>query len=177
LARQLPVWVCVGKAEDGERFAHAVELSRSIAVPGIAATLESGTTKEGAPYLATRRLGRGANEVILAQGTLGASGVPALCGEAVRILAALADAGVQLPDARYRRFAVDESGRLWLRDLMDAQRADPEAARTAHAALGRELCLDVFARSARFRASDAVLESVRSAESCVILASILDRMG
>ena len=70
LSRQLPVWVCVAKPEDGARVAQAVQLSRSVAVPGVAAVLESGTTREGAPYFATRRLGRGANELILAQGAL-----------------------------------------------------------------------------------------------------------
>ena len=145
LARQLPVWVSVGKPDAAPRFANAAALAESIAVPGVARVLESGTTRDGAPYWITPRLGRGGNE-LLGKQELAASDVSALCAEAVRILSSLADAGVRLPDARFRRFSVDPSGRLWLRDLLDAERATPEDARPAHLELARQFCSDAYDR-------------------------------
>jgi hypothetical protein len=172
LRRQQSVWVRVGIPADVERYARAVEIAKSIALPGVVPVAVHGLTEQGEPYLAVERHGRGANEVILSKAGLRKPAALAICGEAVAILGALALAGVKLPDARFRRFAIDEQGRLWLRDLVDAERA-PDAAR-ANALLAGELCLDVLGRADRVVVSTDVSAAMRDAEDCVAIARALE---
>lgn len=174
IRRQLPVWVRIGTASEAERLDRAVELARSLAVPGVAPVLDAGRGGAGEPYLAIPRLGRPANEVLLPKGSLGQTEARALAAEGVRILAALAAAGVRLPDARFRRFAVDASGRLWLRDLMDAERVAPEEARSAHALLASEFAADVVERSGHVASADVLVERLRTTKDCVALVGLLD---
>lgn len=175
LKRQQSVWVRIGTPADVERYQRAVELTASLALPGVASVVAHGLGQGGEPYLAMARHGRAANELILGKGGLSAPTGLGLCIEAACILGALALAGVRLPDARFRRFAVDEQGRLWLRDLMDAERADD--ARPANTELARELCLEVLGRVERLLVPDAIAERLRRAEDCVGLVRALEALG
>lgn len=174
-ARLLSVWVRVGTEADVERYARAVELAKSIALPGVAPVVAHGQSDRGEPYLAVERHGRAANEVILGKVGLRNSTALAIAGEAVAILGALGLAGVKLPDARFRRFALDEGGRLWLRDLMDAERA--EDAGRVNAALARELCLEVLGRAERLVVPSEIVARLRDAEDAVGIARALEALG
>jgi hypothetical protein len=175
LGRQLPVWLRLGTRADLERYRETAELFASLAVPGVASLIEHGVAESGEPYLAVPKLGRGLNEVVLGRAGLALADALSIAGEIVRIVAALAELGVALPDVRYRRFSCDESGRVWLRDLGDAERVAPDAARARHTALATELCLDVLGRVG-VPFPDQVLSRLRAAESCVALARALENV-
>ncbi len=174
--RQIPVWVRLGTANDLDRYARAVDIARGLAVPGVASILASGSAGPSIPYLATPRLGRSGNEVLL-RGGAKPTDVLAACGEIVRILSALADAGVKLPDARLRRFAVDDAGRVWLRDLVDAKRCPAETARPAHTELAREVVGELFTRTSDLVGLASVQEKIRTAADCVAMVRLLDEIG
>lgn len=175
ISRQLSVWVRIGTAGDVERYGRAVELAKSIALPGVASVVAHGLTDQGEPYMAVERHGRAANEVILGKSGLGRATALGIASEATAILGALGLTGVKLPDARFRRFALDEQGRLWLRDLVDAERSADAAG--ANAALARELCLDVLARAERLVVPAAVAERLRAAQDAVTIARALEELG
>jgi len=175
LSRFLPVWLRVGTPADVERYARTAELQRSLVVPGLAPVLAHGLGAGGEPFLATERHGRPANEVILGKHGLAPRVALALAVELNAVLAALGTAGVRLPDARFRRFAVDDHGRLWLRDLAGAERA-AEAARD-NALLSREVCLEVLARAERLLVPASLAEQLRRAEDAVAIARVLEELG
>lgn len=174
IARNVPVSVRVGGANDVERYAKSAELIRSLALPNLVPLIASGTTEAGVPYLASARVGRGANEVL--RGQAKREQAIEAAHEITCILAALANAGVRLPDARYRRFAIEESGRIWLRDLVDAERAEPSTALASHALLARELCLDLLGRADRFVLPELTRTAIATAESCVAVVRALDEL-
>ncbi len=175
LSKQRSVWLRVGAPSDVERYARAAELSKSIALVGVAPVVEHGLTEQGQPYLAVEHHGRAANEVLLGKSGTTKSSALALCGEASAILGALGLCGVRLPDVRFRRFAVDDHGRLWLRDLMDAERAADAAEHNTRLAL--EFCFDVLTRVPRLALSSASEESLRGATDTVALARALEALA
>ena len=89
LSKQRSVWLRVGAPSDVERYARAVELSKSIALVGVAPVVEHGLTEQGQPYLAVEHHGRAANEVLLGKSGTTKSSALAICGEAAAILGAL----------------------------------------------------------------------------------------
>ena len=175
LSKQRSVWLRVGAPSDVERYARAVELSKSIALVGVAPVVEHGLTEQGQPYLAVEHHGRAANEVLLGKSGTTKSSALAICGEAAAILGALGLCGVRLPDVRFRRFAVDDHGRLWLRDLMDAERAADAAEHNTRLAL--EFCFDVLTRVPRLALSSASEASLRGATDTVALARALEALA
>jgi hypothetical protein len=177
IARRVPVWVCVGAPGDDERYARAVEIARSIAIPGVASVLEHGKSEKGAPFLATARIGRSAQDVLAQKGSLDRDRAIAFCAEAVRILAALALSGVELPDAGFRRFVIDGGGRLWLRDLLGATRTDAERAGAAHLSLGRDFCRALLRCADVPRLGAGLASRLDAATDCVALARLLDDLG
>ncbi|MCC6899133.1 MAG: hypothetical protein IT377_09170 [Polyangiaceae bacterium] len=175
LARQLSVWLRVGTAADAERYAKHVALAKSIALPGVAPIVAHGVTEHGQPYVAVERHGRSANEAVLGKRGLDSLTALSIAAEANAIVGALGLAGVELPDARFRRFAVDDHGRLWLRDLTDAFRSPDAAAQNT--LLARELCLDLLARAPRLVVPSAVDTELRQATSPVAIARALEELG
>lgn len=172
LRRQQPVWVRLGTSAEAERFERAVELARSLVVPGVAPVLESGT-HEGCPFLVLPKLGRPANELLL-KGGLEPDQALRAAAEGVRILWALAAEGVKLPDARFRRFALDAGGRLWLRDLLEAERVGVDAARAAHLPLARDFAVDVLTRAEKAVPPEALIAKLREATDASALVRLLD---
>jgi hypothetical protein len=175
LARQLSVWVRVGTVADTQRYAQNVELARQIALPGVAPIVAHGVTGLGQPYFAVERHGRSANDVLLGKRGLDAPTALAVAAEANAIVGALGLAGVALPDARFRRFAIDDHDRLWLRDLMDAVRSPDAAAQSTE--LARELCLDLLARAPRLVVPAGVETALRTADSTVAIARALEELS
>jgi hypothetical protein len=175
LVSQVPVAVRVGTEADIERYRASAELQRSIALPGVLPLVLAGTTEKGLPFLATARIGRPANEIL--RGATKRADSIAFVSEAVRILSALGSVGVQLPDVRFRRFVIDEGGRLWLRDLLDAARVEASVALAAHSLLAREFFSDVLSRADRFVLSDGLREKLALAGDCVAIARLVDELG
>jgi hypothetical protein len=175
LPRELEVWVRIGTLADVERYARTAALSAELLVPGVAPVLAHGLRQSGEPFLAVERHGRAANEVILGKAGLGARVAVDLVTEMVAILSALGAAGVRLPDARFRRFAVDEHGRLWLRDLTDAERS--ENAPRENALLARQACADVLSRAERLVIPSALGERLAGAADCAAIGLALRELG
>ena len=139
LDRQRPVLVCVGADLDG-----VAELHADLAVPSVAPLLVSGRDGDrcflaveavGDPGRWWRRLRDADDRRVLA-----------LTREGVTILAALARAGVALPDCDSSRFLLSDTGRLWLFDLRGARAADEDPL-----PLARAWCDTQLARRPRFR--------------------------
>ena len=91
-----------------------------LCIPGVAPLLASGTTPTGEPYFVVASSGQGL-EPVLAEGLV-LGEVLRIALDGVQVLAALATAGVKLPDARARRFTRDTSGALVLTDIAGASR-------------------------------------------------------
>lgn len=123
LDAQRPVWVRTAPATEAERLARETALQRELTLPGTAVVVEHGVTS-GIAYVAVTgggqplRLPDGDGRVL-------ATGL-AIAAAAVRILHALALAGVMLPDAEPERFLITpESAVLTLADFDGAERSDP----------------------------------------------------
>ncbi|MFO0567265.1 MAG: hypothetical protein U0263_16525 [Polyangiaceae bacterium] len=172
LPRQLSVWVKQGAVDQVDRYRQAVDLARELAVPAVCEVVAAGTRDDGSPYFAVARRGKGANEVLLQKRGVTADVALGVAREGVCILSALALSGVQLTDIRFRRFAVDDGGRLWLRDLLDANRTTTEAAQTAHLGFARELALDVVQRAPRLDVSRARAAMERAASFSELLRAL-----
>ena len=98
----------------------------------------------------------------------------AWCQEASRMLAALAAAGLELPDAALHRFSVDAADRLWLVDLWLLREAAPAAALSAHLALAQRLCREVLGTLDRDVLPSAAAQSLAAAQSFSELLVALD---
>ncbi len=117
LDRGRPVLVRVGG--DPAKVKAEVALHRRLPIAGLAPLLASST--EGRPWIAFADVGRPLDQ-LLGGGSIPSAGRVAAAG--LRILGSLAVAGVQLPDARPRRFLLGPAG-LALYDLSGAS-ATPE---------------------------------------------------
>ncbi|MCC6213305.1 MAG: hypothetical protein IT376_00415 [Polyangiaceae bacterium] len=174
VGRQRDAWVRVGPASEAARYERAVALTTRLPLPSVAAVLASGRAGAGEAFLAVERHGRPAHEVVLGKTPLPLDELLALVRQAVRLLASLALGGVALPDARLRRFAVDDHGRLWLRDLVEA--AEREDAERTALEQARELALDVLARGPRPRVPAAALERLTARTAISDVLSDLDAL-
>lgn len=171
LGSQRPVWLALGDAADASEFAQAAALWRRLPVPSLAPVVEQGISADGVPFLAVPRMGVSlASSLQRPEADL----VLAMAHEAACVLAALANAGVELPDVRFDRFMVSPSGRLWLRDLLYARGSAVEQAHAAHAPLAKALCRDLLRRAKTDALLDAaLLERLDAATSCASLALLL----
>jgi hypothetical protein len=167
------VWVQIGNPEHADSHETAAQLLRELCIPGVAPLLASGTTPVGEPYFAVAGSGQVLETGIL--GNLAAGDALELCRAAVEVLAALATAGVQLPDTSLPRFTLETRGALLLTDLAGARRVEVEAAASAHLKLAQELCQFVLSNARRYIAPREVVEAVSAARSCAELARAFAR--
>jgi hypothetical protein len=139
---QVAVWLRTAPATAGEAVAAEAALQASLALPGVAPVVEHGVAS-GIPYVAV--LAPGHPMTLDEDRRRDPTTQLVLAGQAVRILRALALAGVALPDADPARFCIagDRNPTLTLADLDGARTTAPdEAAQTnasAAAALVRRL--------------------------------------
>ena len=168
-----PVWIQLADPEHAETHEAAARLFGELCIPGVAPLLASGTAPTGEPYFAVASPGREL-EAVLAEGVELGDGLR-ICLAGVQILAALATAGVQLPDARARRFARGTSGALTLTDLAGAVRVEAKAAEVAHLELAREFCRYVLGEARDYIAPMDVAEAIPAARSCAELARVFAR--
>ena len=167
------VWVQIGNPEHADSHEATVRLLDELCIPGVAPLLASGTAPAGEPYFAVARPGRTLEPALM--GDLEAGDALRLCRDAVEIIAALAAAGIQLPDASTLRFTRDTRGALLLTDLAGAKRIDVAAAGSLHLKLAQEFCQLVLGRARRYIAPRDVVEAVPAARSCAQLARAFAR--
>ncbi len=145
LDRRKPVWLRTGAADEAEAYEAAAAVGAGLLFPSVLHPVGSGTSADGTPYFAVPLRGRGAFESLKKDGGIEVRDARLLCEDAILLCAALSNASVALPDARLDRFAIDAGPRLWLRDLLGAERcpqADAERANLSHA---KELCTLILA--------------------------------
>ncbi len=136
LDAQKPVWIRTAPAEDADRLAHEAALQRTLTIPGIASVVEHGVAS-GIAYVAVTGGGQPLRPPSPEAGP--AAGL-AIAAAALRILHALALAGVLVPDAQTERFlVVPESATLTLADLDGAEAVDATRAAAHMQMLGRAL--------------------------------------
>jgi hypothetical protein len=160
----------VGAEGHADAVRAAVALLDGIRIPGVAPLLASGTTPDGAPYYAIPHPGQDLRRVLTRKGGLSLEQAMCTCRDAASILSALAAAGIELPDANSRRFALESSGRLWLVDLCGGRSCEVEAAKNAHVELARGLCRYVLDCARRYIPPHDVLEALKRSQDCVELA-------
>ncbi len=167
------VWIQVSNPEHADSHEASAHLLDELCVPGVAPLLASGTGPAGEPYFVVPRPGQGLEPASI--GDLEAGDALRLCRNAVEILAALAAAGIQLPDALMQRFTREPHGVLLLTDLAGAKRVEVEAAASLHLKLAQEFCHFVLGRAHRYIAPRDIVEAVSSARSCAELARAFAR--
>jgi hypothetical protein len=143
---QKPVWVRTAPAGEGDRLAAEAALQSELALPGIAPVVEHGVAS-GNAYVAVTGVGQPLQASTDDGGTAGLARAAAI----VRLLHALALAGVVLPDAEPERFLVEpDSARATLADLDGAERAASDRA-TEHAHTLARSVVDRHAGAATMR--------------------------
>ncbi|MEZ4222044.1 MAG: hypothetical protein R3B13_14010 [Polyangiaceae bacterium] len=167
LRTQQLVWLCTGDAADAESFDALAPSREQMALPGVLPLLEVERTAEGVPYFVVPKRGRGAYECIKKDG-ISAQDASTVCEDAVALLMALAQRGIELPDVRLDRFAID-SGRLWLRDWRGAAVTTPSDAAVVQLGHARELCGLVLGGNVQ---AAMLSQRVGEAESLPALASL-----
>jgi hypothetical protein len=139
---QRPVWIRTAPATSSDALATEATLQASLALPGVAPVVEHGVAS-GIPYVAVLAPGQPLDVDDDRRTDVGTR--LALAAQAVRIVRALALAGVAIPDAAPERFTVtaDRTPTLTLADLAGAHTTSPDEAAqtnaTAAAALVRRL--------------------------------------
>ena len=167
------VWIQIGNPEHADSHEATAHLLDELCIPGVAPLLASGTAPAGEPYFVVAGLGQQLEPASI--GDLEAGDALRLCRNAVEILAALAAAGIQLPDALMPRFTRDPRDVLLLTDLAGAKRVEVEAAASLHLKLAQEFCQFVLGKARRYIAPREVLEAVSAARSCAELARAFAR--
>jgi hypothetical protein len=170
-----PGWIQLGDQEHAETHQVAAGLLSELCIPGVAPPLASGTAPTGEPYFVVANLGQELERALTEGLKLGEA--LRVCLDGVQVLAALAMAGVQLPDAAAGRFTRETSGALLLTDLAGAMRVEAEPAGAAHLELAREFCRYVLGKARDYIAPIDVVEAIPSTRSCAELARIFARSG
>jgi hypothetical protein len=167
------VWVQIGNPEHADSHEATVRLLEELCIPGVAPLLVSGTGPAGESYFVVAGSGKELEPALI--GDLDVGDALGLCRNAVEILATLAAAGVQLPDASMARFTREARGALLLTDLAGAKRVEVEAAASLHLELAREFCQLVLGKARRYIAPRDVVEAVSVARRCAELARAFAR--
>jgi flagellar biosynthesis regulator FlbT len=139
LDRQLPVLVAVPEADEKSSFAELIRLWQDLVLPGIAPLLLVGETAEGLPYLVVPQTGKALVKRLAEPADLARPEAISIATDLCRLLAMLARIGVYLPDGSPGRFAVDETGRTSLFDLVGALPGDSMLADRKHLEALRQL--------------------------------------
>lgn len=168
-----PVWIQPADPEHLETHEAAARLLRELCITGVAPLLASGTAPNGGPYFVVPRSGAALASALTERTTLGRA--LRLCLDGIQILAALATAGVQLPEAGLRRFACQAKGALLLTDVAGARRVGADAAGAAHLELAREFSRSVLDEARDYIAPMDVVDAIQSARSCAELARVFTR--
>ena len=168
-----PVWVQLADPQHTATHEAAAQLLGELCIPGVSTLLASGTAPTGESYFVVARSGREL-EPLLADGVPLADALR-IAIEGVQVLAALAAAGLALPDARVERFVSEKNGALLLTDIAGARRVEARTAEAAHMELARAFCRSVLDQARGYIAPLDVIEAIPAARSCADLARVLAR--
>ena len=150
------VYFAEGPGDAG--YEKLLALAKSLALPGLVAVRDEGIDADSRPFFAVLRQGSPLAHVVGGRGTYEVHEALGWVAEAAAILAAVAQAGTQLPDADPQRFEVDSHGRLWLADLRGATSSDPKRAEAAHLEQLRALCDALMVRRASWLPPPGLLD-------------------
>ena len=137
-------WIRIVPAEQAGAAVAEARLQAEMIVPGVASVLAHGMAKNGTVFVALPPNGK---PFATAGPPRSASSALALALEGVQLLAALARAGVELPDLDEDRLLClpGDPPRPIVAGFAGARRQDPSAAEIAHAPIARAWCQSVFA--------------------------------
>ncbi len=135
---QQEVAVRVGRSEDQADFERRATLHASLAIPSLAPLVAHGVSDRGLPYIATRSVGRPANDRYRKRPR--PERMIDHLDEGLRLLWCLARAGVSAPRFGLDSCFVDQNERLWLQDLAGYERAEVESACTKNLAAALTWC-------------------------------------
>ncbi len=168
-----PAWIWIAETGLEPAAARAAGLHDRLCIPGVVPLLDSGKDGEGRFYYAVPVAGQKLNRALGRKGAEPAFHlVLRICGDGAAILAALASAGVALPDARLDRFDLEGESRLCLVDLQGAEPGDADSAGKSHLELARGFFRAVLERSRNRGADPRLLRAIDRAGSLADLGRI-----
>jgi len=139
------VWARISGREHADRLAAEADLQTDLLTPGVAECLGQGYGAEGTAYVVIAWGGLPLDQGFVRRLGLGEALAFALQG--VRILNALASAGVQIPDSSMERFLSDRTApSLRLADLDGAVRAPVDACRARLGELVQSFSRQILSR-------------------------------
>lgn len=180
LSRQIPVLVAVAEPEQESSYTELAQLWRGLCLPGVAPLLSVrvGDTGQDAICLVVPNLGENLAKRLAEPEELKPVLAASIVLEITLLLAALAKAGVSLPDARASRFALDEHGRAWLMDLWGAQANQGEPAARRHLEFALSLLALVRRRAPTWLLGSEIEHAILEASEISHLArALLDNWG
>jgi len=177
---QRPVWVRTASADAASRLAEEARLQLTLALPGVAPVVEHGMSG-GIAYVAVA----GAGQPMAADATRGMEPDVAFqfTAAVVRVLRALALAGVGLPDVAEERFLHSSQvpSHVVLADLDGARELGPASAAEQHLSLARVFAGHLLAAGVTRRLpaeiGEPVAQALATADDLVRLIGALDRAG
>jgi hypothetical protein len=140
-------------------------------LPGVAPVVVSGG-RDGASFYSVPSVGSSFEHALTRKGGLEREAALSCCAEATALLAALAVAGLRLPDAAPERFELAPNGRLWLSDLDGVERDQPAWAEKKHLEHARGLCRMVMEHARRYVVPIGAVDAIDRAETLAELAKL-----
>lgn len=159
-----PVWIQIASLDAVARHEETSRILNDLAIPGVAAILESGTTQNSEPYFVVSNSGESLARILREPQELGLA--LRICHEAVGLLSALAAVGIELPDVEPGRFVLESSGALLLIDVTGATRIEPEPTGGSHFELARSFCKVVLEQARRQIVPASVRLLVPDSKTC-----------
>jgi len=138
LDRQQEVVVRIGTTSDAVRWGEVARMHRSIHIPGIAPFATHGVADDGRPYIATATVGQPAPKRY--QKRPAVQMVIDHMQEGMRLLHALAQAGIAAATFELSVCFVDNSERLWMQDLSQCSPKGIEEASAQNLETARQWC-------------------------------------
>jgi hypothetical protein len=170
------VWAKIADKSDAARLIADAQVHAGLLLPGIVQVLGQGVSEDGGAFLVLPPGGRPIDAGWIAKSSLADGLLLAL--EGTKILRAIAEAGLELPDARLGRFLLERGGAYGLRlaDLGGVEKRDPAAASIAHGRLAVELARRILAAEGRGLRADvppAIKARLRGAAPLFVLGRLL----
>ncbi|MFP6622187.1 MAG: hypothetical protein VCC20_01795 [Myxococcota bacterium] len=168
-------WIQIGSKEHVETMTSAASVLFDVCIPNLVPLLDSGMTREGAPYFVTPHPGQSLEALLREDRGVELDEAIRLCLDGSRMFGALISAGVELRDGKLGRFAQAAGGALWLVDVSGACRTSPAEAAEHNLSAAREFCESVLRIGTRYLPPRELLAEIERAESCSGLVRSLAR--
>ena len=168
-------WIQIGSKEHVDTMTAAASVLFDVCIPNLVPLLDSGMTREGAPYFVTSHPGQSLEALLRENRGVELDEAIRLCLDGSRLFGALISAGVELRDGKLDRFALGMGGALWLVDVTGARRASPAETAEHNLSATREFCESVLRSGTRYLPPRELLAAIEAAESCSGLVRSLAR--